>query len=116
MSLIVVLIVSAVPALALLPAGQHHGPPPSPAQHNAPPPSAAPRTGPVTGPNPNGSSFQPKGPGPHRGDWLRKYMTLPPHQQEQQLQSDPAFRSLPPDRQNHLLDRLRKFNSQSPEK
>ncbi len=28
----------------------------------------------------------------------------------------PAFRSLSPDKQNHLLDRLRKFNSQPPEK
>ena len=26
------------------------------------------------------------------------------------------FRSLPPEKQNHLLDRLRKFNSQPPEK
>ena len=35
-------------------------------------------------------AFHPKGPGPHRGDWLRKYMALPPSQQEQQLQNDPA--------------------------
>src|SRR6185437_9134044 len=61
-------------------------------------------------------TFHPKGPGPHRGDWLRKYMVLPPSEQEQQLQNDPAFRSLPPERQNKLLDRLRKFNSQPPEK
>jgi len=63
-----------------------------------------------------GYSFHPKGPGPHRGDWLRKYMTLPPQQQEHQLQNDPAFRSLPSQRQNQLMQRLRTFNSQPPQK
>jgi hypothetical protein len=56
------------------------------------------------------------GPGPHKGDWLRQYYTLPPSQQEQKLQQDPSFRSLSPDKQQHLLDRLRKFNSLSPDK
>ena len=54
------------------------------------------------------------GPGPHRGDWLSKYMALPPQQQEQQLRQDPAFRSLPADKQNHLLDRLRKVQQPAP--
>jgi hypothetical protein len=68
-------------------------------------------------PNQNGNSlFNLKGAGPHRGDWLRKYFGLPPNQQEQQLEQDPAFRSLAPDKQQHLLNRLRSFNSQPIEK
>jgi hypothetical protein len=55
------------------------------------------------------------GPGPHRGDWLRKYGSLPPSEQEKQLQSDPGFRSLPPQKQNQLMNRLREFNSRPPE-
>ena len=68
-------------------------------------------TGPATNP-----SFQVKGPGPHRGDWLRKYFALPQSQQEQKLRQDPAFQNLSPDKQQHLLDRLRQFNSNPPEK
>ncbi|HEY4900948.1 MAG TPA: DUF3106 domain-containing protein [Terriglobales bacterium] len=56
------------------------------------------------------------GPGPHKGDWLRKYFGLPPAQQEQTLEKDPSFRALPPDAQKHLLDRLRSFNSLAPDK
>jgi hypothetical protein len=112
-SLTVVLMLSAVPALARLPGWQHGGAPPPPSRQSAP--AAAPHSN-APASNSNGAyTFQPKGPGPHRGDWLRKYMTLPPNQQEQQLRHDPTFQSLSPDRQSHLLDRLRKFNSQSPE-
>ncbi len=57
-----------------------------------------------------------KGPGPHKGDWLRKYFGLPPSQQEQTLEQDPSFQALPPEKQQHLLDRLRMFNSLAPEK
>jgi hypothetical protein len=116
-SLTVVLMFSAIPALALFPGWQHHAGPPVAAPRQSPPPASAPvQHEAQSAPNSNsGYRFQPKGPGPHRGDWLRKYMALPPHQQEQQLQHDPSFKSLSPDRQNHLLDRLRKFNSQSPE-
>lgn len=56
------------------------------------------------------------GPGPHKGDWLRKYGELPPSEQEQKLESDPVFRSLTPDKQQSLLNRLRNFNSLSPSK
>ena len=55
------------------------------------------------------------GPGPHRGDWLRRYGSLPPSQQERQLQNDPGYRSLPPQRQQQLMNRLREFNSRPPE-
>ncbi len=112
-----VLLFSAIPALALFPRWQHHAPPSGSAQQAQPgsrpmngPPPASPQS-----PN-GGNQLHLNGPGPHRGDWLRKYMTLPPQQQERQLQQDPSFRSLPPEKQNHLLDRLRNFNSQPPEK
>jgi hypothetical protein len=104
-----VLLCSAMPAVALMAGWQRHGssaPPPPPSQ-KAPASAQAPN-----------ESYQPhlNGPGPHRGDWLRKYMALPPDQQEKQLRQDPSFRSLSPEKQNHLLDRLRNFNSQPPEK
>jgi Protein of unknown function (DUF3106) len=73
------------------------------AQSNGPAPGTAPR------PHLNG-------PGPHQGDWLRQFSTLPPAQQEQKLQNDPVFRSLTPEKQQHLLDRLRNFNSLAPDK
>ncbi len=116
MSLVAVLLVGAMPALARVPFWQHRGgaaPAPPPQTAPAPPQRMAPQQGTSTPPS---YKLQLNGPGPHRGDWLRKYMALPPHQQEQQLQNDPSFRSLSPDKQNHLLDRLRKFNSQPPEK
>lgn len=109
-SLVAVLLFGALPVFSLSP-GQQHVAAPQPsaqtplAQSGQPAPMNSDR----------GYSFRPLGPGPHRGDWLRKYMKLPPQQQEQQLRSDPGFQSLPPERQNHLLQRLRIFNSQSPE-
>lgn len=56
-----------------------------------------------------------KGPGPHRGEWLRKNQNLPPAEQERALQNDPAFKQLPPEKQQQLLNRLRNFNSLPPE-
>ena len=133
-SILLTLVLEAVPALGLNFQGwQKHSPPPKPA------PAASPRSSPFpsgqsnSSASGNGQSFRGapqtsapgretqspfvlNGPGPHKGDWLRKYFSLPPSQQEQQLRQDPAFHSLPPDRQQHLLDRLRKFNSQPPEK
>lgn len=55
------------------------------------------------------------GPGPHAGDWLRKYENLPPKQQQDALENDPSFRRLPPERQERLRERLRNFNSLPPE-
>jgi len=63
-----------------------------------------------------GQQFKLNGPGPHKGDWLRKYFGLPPAQQEETLEKDPSFQALAPDAQKHLLDRLRTFNSLAPEK
>ena len=104
---ILVLMLGAWPALALSAGWQSAAPakPSGPPPRSASPPARA-----------NGYQFQPKGPGPHRGDWLRKYGNLPPTEQEQQLKQDPGFRNLSPDRQNQLLDRLRNFNNQPPEK
>ena len=106
---ILTLALGSVPALALSPGGQKSG-----GKAAGPPPRAAAPAG--NQGNPQAYTFHPKGPGPHRGEWLRRYGSLPPNQQEQQLQRDPTFRSLPPDKQNHLMDRLRKFDSQPPEK
>lgn len=55
------------------------------------------------------------GPGPHAGDWLRKYQNLPPERQEQALANDPEFQKLPPERQERLRAVLRHFNSKTPE-
>ena len=119
MSLMVVLIVSAGAGFAQpQPWQRSGGPPPAPPRSAPPPPPAnSPHQNAAPGaPGSRGPVFQPKGPGPHRGDWLRKYGSLPPNQQEKQLQNDPSFRSLPPEKQNNLMNRLRNFNSQPPEK
>lgn len=115
-SLSLMLVFSAMPSFALFP-WQHHGgaaPAPPPPRQSAPPPAQGPAPGASNAGN--SYSFHLKGPGPHRGDWLRKYGSLPPSEQEQKLQNDPAFRSLSPDKQNKLMDRLKKFNNQPPEK
>lgn len=108
---ILVLLGGTVPALAIFPGRQKS----SGKQASQPPPRSS---GLVASPqsSSNASRFTPRGPGPHRGDWLRKYGNLPPSQQEQQLKQDPGFRNLSPDKQNQLLDRLRDFNNQPPEK
>jgi len=54
--------------------------------------------------------------GPRMGDWLRKHATLPPREQERDLENDPAFRSLPAQQQDRLRDRLQKFNSLPPDR
>ena len=56
-----------------------------------------------------------KGPGPHRGEWLRNHQDQPLAEQERSLRNDPAFRQLPPERQEQLINRLRNFNNRPPE-
>jgi len=63
-------------------------------------------------PNPNHPLAHPGG---HAGDWLRRYQGLSPSEQERALQSDPAFRRLPPERQQLLRQRLHHFASLPPE-
>jgi len=71
-----------------------------------------------TSPQPGGAaqSGQPlHGPGPHNGDWLRRFGNLPPQDQEKKLQNDPNFQKLPRDRQQKLMQRLDNFNQMSPD-
>jgi hypothetical protein len=56
-----------------------------------------------------------KGPGPHRGEWLRNHQSQPLPDQERALRNDPYFRQLSPERQQQLMNRLRDFNSRPPE-
>jgi len=51
----------------------------------------------------------------HAGDWLRRYKDLPPAEQERELQRDPGFRRLSPERQQLLRQRLRHFSSLPPQ-
>jgi DNA-directed RNA polymerase subunit F len=118
MSAVLVLMISAIPALAVSPRpmhgrtfafmGQHRGAAPSSTEHPGNPAPGSPPPAPTL-------NFHLNGPGPHRGDWLRKYSGMSPNQQEQQLQHDPSFRSLPQEKQEQLMNRLREFNSRPPE-
>jgi Protein of unknown function (DUF3106) len=76
--------------------------PPAQNQNHPPAPHAAP--GPHAGPGPG-----------HAGDWLRRYKSMSPGEQERALQSDPAFRRLPPERQQMLRQRLQHFSSLPPQ-
>jgi hypothetical protein len=51
----------------------------------------------------------------HAGDWLRHYKDLPPAEQERELQNDPAFRRLTPERQQQLRQRLQHFSNLPPQ-
>lgn len=51
----------------------------------------------------------------HVGDWLRHYADLPPEERERALQNDPAFRHLPPARQEMLRQRLEHFSNLPPQ-
>jgi hypothetical protein len=51
----------------------------------------------------------------HAGDWLRRYKDLPPAEQERELQNDPAFRRLAPERQQQLRQRLQHFSGLPPQ-
>lgn len=91
-------------------------------KHNSPPPAqhqAAPGNSLMGQPHANAPAAPKQrfyGPGPHNGDWLRKYGNLSPTEQQKKLESDPVFRSLTPENQKRLIDRLNVFNSFSPAK
>lgn len=76
-------------------------------KHQAPPPPAPHAE--VSHPGPNRVQQG------HAGDWLRQYGDLPPDEQERALQSDPAFRRLPSERQQKLRERLQHFSSLTPQ-
>jgi len=82
----------------------------NPGQNNAQQPPAQP-----VQPRQQNGGLRFYGPGPHAGDWLRRNRNLPYDQQLRQLQSDPTFRSLSPQQQQRLEERLHQFNSMSPE-
>jgi len=81
-------------------------------QHKSQQNNNAPR---LQAPPGNGNTWAPKGPGPHRGEWLRNNKDLPLQEQEKKLQSDPNFQALPPERQQQLKNRLERFNSLPPD-
>lgn len=56
-----------------------------------------------------------RGPGPHNGDWLRRFGNMPEQEQRKQLQRDPNFQRLPKDRQQQLMQRLDNYNRMSPD-
>ena len=89
------------------PGGQRpdYGQPPPPPQNN----SQNSQSGNQQPQNPPPVRFH--GRGPHAGDWLRRFGTLPPDKQQQQLEKDPQFKELPPDRQERLRNRLHNFNA-----
>lgn len=90
------------------PFGNRQGPPPqAQAQRNS---------GKAAAPGPQVRDIPRQGPGPHAGDWLRRYRDVPPAQQERMLENDPQFQRLPPDRQQMLKQRLQKFSSLPPDK
>ena len=108
-----------------VPFWQKHNPPPPAAHQMAQPGKPATNSlmaqsvaNPGAVPHPAGKGIQLHlvGPGPHKGDWLRQYYTLPPSQQEQKLQQDPSFRSLSPDKQAKILNRMEAFEHLPPEK
>ncbi len=53
--------------------------------------------------------------GPHSGDWLRRYNSLPPQQRQHALENDPAFRRLPQDQQQRYRNQLNQFSSKPPQ-
>ena len=74
-------------------------------RHAAPPPAPPQRQQAPRQPQPAG----------HRGDWLRRYKDLPPAEQERELQNDPAFRRLSPEKQKILRQRLHNFSNLPPQ-
>ena len=102
---------------------KRQGPPP---QRQAPPPQQRAERDDRNGAPPNQNQspmqqrqgdprFTPLGPGPHAGTWLREHENEPVDQQLRQLQSDPKFKQLPPERQQQLRNRLQNFNNLPPQ-
>ncbi len=53
--------------------------------------------------------------GPHAGDWLRRYNTLPAQQRQHALENDPNFKRLPPADQQRYRNQLNQFSNKSPQ-
>ena len=69
------------------------------------------------GPNPSrpNVAHPPQNQPGHAGNWLRHYKDLPPAQQRRELERDPQFRRLPPQRQAQLQKRLQHFANLPPQ-
>src|SRR5579859_7181936 len=52
--------------------------------------------------------------GHHAGQWLAQHQNMSPDQRRNALESDPGFRSLPPQRQQQLRNQLERFNGMTP--
>lgn len=61
------------------------------------------------------------GPGPrhnqeHLAQWMQRHSNLSPADQQRALENEPGFRSLPPQTQQRMRDRLTQLNNMSPER
>lgn len=103
-------------------AGQQAGMPRSAQQHDVPKPPDARQGNSSAAPVGNAPRMVPRPPvigtprdvhnGPHAGDWLRRYGSLPAQQRERALENDPAFRRLPPAQQERYRNQLNRFASE----
>src|SRR5215471_3803402 len=94
--------------MGLTAAAQHGG------AHFSPPAQSKPHPNPPKQNKSNNAQGGQK-PAPKMGDWLNEHKNLSADEQEKLLEKDPAFKSLPPQRQAELRERLRKFNNLTPE-
>ena len=65
--------------------------------------------------NARGARQMPDAAGPRGGDWLKTMQAVPQQQRMKTLEQDPQFRSLAPEVQQRMRDRLEWFNSRTPE-
>lgn len=84
------------------PQQQQQAPPPQ-TQQQAPPQQAQPQG--------NQPGFRLHGPGPHMGDWLRQREGLSPDQRLKELEKDPTYQRLSPQRQERLRNQLQNFDN-----
>ncbi|HEU5450718.1 MAG TPA: DUF3106 domain-containing protein [Terriglobales bacterium] len=78
--------------------------PPAQRQEQQRPPQAQPEGN-------NQPGFRLHGPGPHMGDWLRKREGMSPQQRLQDLEKDPTYQRLSPQRQERLRNQLQNFDN-----
>lgn len=84
----------------------------SQSSHPAPPPAAPSKLAPI-----QRREHQPGTPHPtgeHLAEWMNTHRNLTPEQQQQALEHEPGFSSLPPATQQRLRDRLKQLNSMPP--
>ena len=82
-----------------------HPPAPPPAQKSTPAPIQKHQR--PTPPRPTGQ---------HLAEWMNEHRSLTPEQQQQALEHEPGFNSLPPATQQRLRDRLKQLDAMPPDK